>query len=234
LNRLWKVTTDRSYLMNQAVGFSLTVFCVLLGMTFVVVNAVIRFVTTPLFAAGGSVVNFFTLHAVPAARVPAILNFILLRIEGAVFFFVVILAFYRFLPNKKIKTAEVLPAAILAGVMVQVVQTLYVLLVPFLDLRDQWGSQGSFYLPVNFLLLTYFETFVVLGCAFLATDAQTQPWLSGLFQRSPIEEKAQDEQGRVVAAVDDDAGNDRPRAEAQEAENRSDRKDHADRSPAAP
>ena len=41
-------------------------------------------------------------------------------------------------------------------------------------------TQGPFAISVTFLLFAYFETFVVLGCAFLATDTERYPWMGFL------------------------------------------------------
>jgi hypothetical protein len=69
----------------------------------------------------------------------------------------------------------VLPAAILAGVMVEFVRVIYVRLVPEFE-----PTQGPFAISVTFLLLAYFETFVVLGCAFLASQTERYPWIGFL------------------------------------------------------
>ena len=97
------------------------------------------------------------------------------------FFVVSIFALYKFLPNKKIDTRQVLPAAILAGVMAELVRTVYVRIVP-----DMAATQGPFSISATFLLLAYFETFVVLGCAFMASQTERYPWM-GLLPRKRSE-----------------------------------------------
>jgi uncharacterized BrkB/YihY/UPF0761 family membrane protein len=88
-----------------------------------------------------------------------------------------IFALYRFLPNKKIETRQVLPAAVIAGVMGEVVRAIFSRILPYLRLT---ATQGPFSISVSFLLLVYFETFVVLGGAFLASRAERYPWMGFL------------------------------------------------------
>ena len=94
------------------------------------------------------------------------------------FFVVTIFALYKFLPNKKIDTRQVLPAAILAGVMAEFVRIIFIRVVP-----DLAPTQGPFSISVTLLLLAYFETFVVLGCAFLAAQTERYPWMGFLPRR---------------------------------------------------
>jgi len=75
------------------------------------------------------------------------------------------------------QTVQVLPAAIIAGVMAEVVRVVFSRVLPILRLSS---TQGPFSISVSFLLLVYFETFVVLGGAFLASQAERYPWMGFL------------------------------------------------------
>jgi hypothetical protein len=178
-NRLWNVEKDRSYWHNQALGLALTIVCSVIAMAFVAVNATVRYGTGAMFGTFRMIVGVVTLHYINLPDTPGPIqtafNTVVFKIEAAVFFAIVILIFYKFLPNKKVRALDVLPAAILAGIMAQLVHTAYIFALPFMDIRSENGSQGMFFLPVNFLLLTYFETFVVLGGAFLATQTRVLP-----------------------------------------------------------
>ena len=68
-----------------------------------------------------------------------------------------------------------LPAAVLAGLMAELVRVVFVRIVP-----DLYPTQNPFAISVTFLLLVYFETFVVLGFAFLASKADRYPWIGFL------------------------------------------------------
>ena len=104
-----------------------------------------------------------------------VMRFAVIRGTMTCLFVVTIFALYKYLPNKKIDTRQVLPAAILAGVMAELVRIIYVRVVPNL-----MPTQGPFAISVMFLLFVYIETFVVLGCAFLATDTERYPWMGFL------------------------------------------------------
>ncbi len=168
LNRLWKVQEDRPYWLNQVVGFTLTIVCVLLGLFFLSISALLHEIVSHLY--------FQT--------VKDILSFFIIRITMTCLFVVSIFALYKFLPNKKIRASQVLPAAIVAGVMAEIVRVVYTHTVP-----NFVPTQGPFSISVSFLLLVYFETFVVLGCAFLATQTERYPWMGFLRRKTtdPVE-----------------------------------------------
>src|SRR5215470_1201591 len=159
LNRLWQIHEDRPYWLNQIVGFTLTLVCTILGLFSLSISAALH-----------KIVNLL-----PFSLVRATMRFLVIRSTMTCFFIVAIFALYKFLPNKKISASQVLPAAILAGVMAELVRVIFVRVVPDLD-----PTQGPFAISVTFLLLVYFETFVVLGCAFLATQTERYPWLGFL------------------------------------------------------
>jgi len=162
LNRLWKIQEDRPYWMNQLVGFTLTIACTMLGLLFLSISTGLH-----------SIINFVPLEIIRAA-----LSFIVIRVTMTCFFVVTIFALYKFLPNRNIDARQVLPAAILAGIIAEVVRIVYVTLVPKLE-----PTQGPFDTSVTFLLLVYFETFVLLGCAFLASQQERYPWMGFLKRR---------------------------------------------------
>jgi len=159
LNRLWQIQEDRPYWLNQIVGFTLTLVCTMLGLFSLSISAALHKIVNQL----------------PFSLVRAAMRFLVIRSTMTCFFIVAIFALYKFLPNKKISASQVLPAAILAGVMAELVRVIFVRVVPDLD-----PTQGPFATSVTFLLLVYFETFVVLGCAFLASQTERYPWLGFL------------------------------------------------------
>src|SRR5438093_3240586 len=159
LNRLWKVPADRPYWLNQIVGFTLTIVCTLLGLLF-------RSISTGLHA----IIRYF-----PFGFVRGAMRFVVIRSTTTCFFVVTIFALYKFLPNKKIDARQVFPAAVLAGAIAELVRVVFVHLFP-----DLYPTQGPFAISVTFLVLVYFETFVVLGCAFLASRTERYPWMGFL------------------------------------------------------
>ena len=169
LNRLWKAQEDRPYWLNQVVGFTLTIVCVFLGLFFLSISAVLH-----------QIVSYFPSHF-PFDVLRSILSFFIIRITMTALFVASIFALYKFLPNRKVDASQVLPAAIVAGVMAELVREIYTLTVP-----NFVPTQGPFAASVTFLLLVYFETFVVLGCAFLATETERYPWM-GFLKRKRVD-----------------------------------------------
>lgn len=159
LNRLWKVQEDRPYWLNQLVGFTLTLVCTALGLVFLSISTALHAIVNQL----------------PFDLVQRTLRFLVIRGTMTCFFVVTIFALYKFLPNRKIESEQVLPAAILAGIMAELVRVVFKSLIP-----DLAPTQGPFSISVTFLLLAYFETFVVLGCAFLASQTERYPWIGFL------------------------------------------------------
>ena len=160
-NRLWRVREDRPYWQNQIVGFTLTLACSALALLFVAISTGLH-----------AMIAYMPLDIVRSAA-----RFTVIRITITCLFVETIFALYKFLPNKKIETVQVLPAAIIAGVMAEVVRAVFSRVLPVLRLSS---TQGPFSISVSFLLLVYFETFVVLGGAFLASQAERYPWMGFL------------------------------------------------------
>ncbi|MBI4457157.1 MAG: YihY/virulence factor BrkB family protein [Acidobacteria bacterium] len=157
-NRLWKFQQDRAYWKNQLVGLLLTTACCLIALVFVLLTAIFYSLISQLV-----VWNLLI----------RILRYIVLKVLAIFFSIVAIFLFYKFLPNGKVSSADVFPAALFAGVTAEVVRWLYLLALPSLQVQK---SQGPYYISISFALLAYFEAFVLLGGAFLATDSNKYPW----------------------------------------------------------
>jgi uncharacterized BrkB/YihY/UPF0761 family membrane protein len=163
LNRLWRVREDRPYWLNQIVGFTLTIVCTLQGLFFLSIATALH-----------RMVNYL-----PFRFFQRTMHFVVTRSTMTCFFMLTVFALYKFLPNTRIDARQVLPAAILAGAIGELVRIVFVQIVP-----DLAPTQGPFSISVTFLLLVYFETFVVLGCAFLASQTERYPWIGFLPRKS--------------------------------------------------
>jgi uncharacterized BrkB/YihY/UPF0761 family membrane protein len=152
-NRLWGFREHRPYWKNQFVGFLLTAACCLLALAFVLLIASIQWA-----------VDF----VVPGTLLADLLRPAALRVAGPCFFIVALFLFYRYLPNGPVRSSDVLPAAVVAGIAAEMARGLYLLVLPLLELQK---DQGPYYVSISFVLLVYFESFVVLGGAYLAADA---------------------------------------------------------------
>jgi len=153
-NKTWRFPEHRPYWKNQVVGFLLTSACCGLAVLFVVVTAGLHGLVDRFVAEG------FAAHA---------LRHVVLRTVALFVSIAAIFLFYRFLPNGRVRSADVLPAALLAGLVAELVRYLYLLALPYLDL--QW-SQGPYYVSIGFVLLAYVEAFVLVGGGFLAVPEE--------------------------------------------------------------
>lgn len=166
-NQLWGVRQHRPYWRNQAIGFLLTAVCSVLGLLFVLGTAGIQSGIAAL---------------VPVDFLARGLRYLALRVIGLAFAVTAIFLFYRFLPNCRVRSADVFPSAVLAGVVTEAARALYLLALPQLDLQK---SQGPYYISISFVLLVYFLSFVLLGGAFLAAGRARRVPREGLDLRAP-------------------------------------------------
>jgi membrane protein len=149
-NQLWGAREHRPYWRNQAVGLLLTGACCGLAFVFVFATAGVQ-----AGAAG------LALPPLPGRAV----GYAALRLSALATTVTAIFVFYRFLPNCRVRSAEVWPAAVVAGIVAEAVRWLYLQALPVLQLQK---SQGPYYVSVSFVLLAYVEAFVLLGGAYLA------------------------------------------------------------------
>jgi uncharacterized BrkB/YihY/UPF0761 family membrane protein len=149
-NQLWSAKAHRPYWRNQAVGLLLTGACCALAFLFVVTTAALHALI------GGLPLPLVASRALAHAA---------LRLTALSLSVMAIFLFYRFLPNTRIPARSVFPAAVVAGVFAEAVRWLYLQFLPLLELVK---SQGPYYVSISFVLLVYFEAFVLLGGAFIA------------------------------------------------------------------
>ena len=149
-NRLWGAAEHRPYWRNQAVGFLLTGACYGIAFLYVMATAGLQ-----------TFINGLSLSPILGRA----LIYGALRLTALSLSVTAIFLFYRFLPNCRVRADDVFPAALVAGIASEVVRSFYLLALPMLQLQR---SQGPYYISVSFVLLAYFEAFVVLAGAFLA------------------------------------------------------------------
>src|SRR4029453_12058724 len=155
LNTLWGVRQHRPYWRNQVVGFLLTSAFVGLAFLFVLLTAALLNVVESLHL------------ALLAERA---LSYAVLRATALALSVAAIFLLYLYLPNHAVSARQVLPAAIVAGVVAEAVRWIYLRALPLLDLPK---SQGPYYVSVSFALLAYFEAFVLMGGAYMAARPST-------------------------------------------------------------
>lgn len=144
-NKIWGIRKNRSYLHNQVVSLALIFACgglalLSLGITELRVGS-----TSGLRIELWTSVLFFKLAAVPLTSLSLFL-------------------IYRYLPNGRPPLPRVIAAAIGAGLLLEALKYLNVLLWPWLDARIQ-REYGVFRYSATILFLSFFASMVVLAGA---------------------------------------------------------------------
>lgn len=150
LNRVWRCPANRNYFKNQLVSLGLIFACgglVLMSITLTALNN--QFLTgTP--RAAMTVATFASTVVFKAAAIP---------ISMLVLFLI-----YWLLPNRKIRPAEIVPAAILVGFLLEILKYINLWTWPYLRTKLQ-SEYGPFYYTVTIILWGFLASMVVLGGA---------------------------------------------------------------------
>ena len=151
LNRIWNCTANRSYFKNQLMGLGLIFAC-----------GALMLLSTMLTAWNNeSLGNTAAAHAPMAAGILGLLFFKLAAIPLSMFLLFLI---YWLLPNCKVKPAEILPAAIIVGFLLEVLKYVNLLTWPYL--RDKLSMEyGPFVYTVTIILWGFVASMVILGGA---------------------------------------------------------------------
>jgi len=150
LNRVWGVTKNRSYFMNQLVSLCLAAGIGTLALVSVGITAAQRSVLQFLFFGHANNVAFtFVSHWL--LQISAAFASVLL------FFFV-----YWILPNRKLPVRAVLPTAIVIGLSWELAKMLYVAALPWMDLQKVYGP---FSVSVSLMLWAFVTGLLLLAGA---------------------------------------------------------------------
>jgi YihY family inner membrane protein len=144
LNRVWGVTRNRSYIMNQLVSLGLAASIGTLAMISVAVTAAQQSILHAVFF--GHTDNF----------VFAFVTHWLLQISAAV------ASVYWILPNRKLPVRAVLPTAIVIGLSWELAKMLYVAVLPWMDLHSVYGP---FSVSVSLMLWAFVTGLLLLAGA---------------------------------------------------------------------
>jgi membrane protein len=150
LNRVWGVTKNRSYLMNQVVALGLAAGIGTLALLSVALTAaqqtVLQFV---FFGHINNVVFVFISHW-------------LLQISAAIASILLFFLIYWILPNRKLPVRAVLPTAIVIGLSWELAKMLYVAALPWMDLHSVYGP---FSVSVSLMLWAFVTGLLLLAGA---------------------------------------------------------------------
>lgn len=179
LNRVWKVKKNRSYLRNQILAIGLAICVGVLALFSVVFTAAQTHLLTILFF--GRTENYaFTL-----------LLGIGLRVSAAILSISIFFLIYWILPNRKLPVRAVLPTAIIAGLLWEGAKTIYVHVLPLLNLN---AAYGPFSVSVGLMIWAFITGLILLaGAQFSATRHTLR-----LARKAEMEERRKEAGGKAV------------------------------------
>ena len=152
LNRIWRFPNNRTYLGNQLISLGLAFGCGVLALLSIALTAgnivVLRTVT---FGRGEFVV-----------RLTGFLAMKLFAIGASVGIFFLI---YWLLPNGRVRPGSVLPAAVIMGLLSEILKYAYILALPWLNFQEVYGP---FALSVSMMFWAFLSGLLLLTGAHLS------------------------------------------------------------------
>ncbi|MGA2337051.1 MAG: YihY/virulence factor BrkB family protein [Terriglobales bacterium] len=153
LNRVWGFRNNRSYLGNQLMSLGLVFACGSLAL-----------LSVGLTAAGSLAILKSALHGYGAWYVELV-DFVIMKIFSigasiAIFFLV-----YWLLPNGKVPARAVLPAAVLMGLLSELLKHLYIFALPRLNFAEVYGP---FAISVSLMFWAFLSGMLLLTGAHLS------------------------------------------------------------------
>jgi uncharacterized BrkB/YihY/UPF0761 family membrane protein len=150
LNRAWGAAKNRSYLRNQLVALGMIVACGSLALLSLILTALNQ--------------KWVADWISPHAGLPEWLNLVLFKAAAVPLSILSLFLVYWLLPNLRVAPARVVPAAILAGVALEAMKYISLLLFPFLREKLQ-REYGVFQHSALILLWSFAGALVVLAVA---------------------------------------------------------------------
>jgi YihY family inner membrane protein len=155
LNKVWGIERNRSFLRNLAISFLLALVAGVLALFWIAIATIVQGLLAFLF---NWVPAEWFLRAISRGVLEAI------SIPFAVSIFIVI---YYFLPNGKVPLSRVLPASVVAGLLMTVAKFIYVLTLPLFRFREVYGP---FALSVTLLFWAFVGAMIMLFGAHLSVQ----------------------------------------------------------------
>jgi uncharacterized BrkB/YihY/UPF0761 family membrane protein len=154
LNKIWGIHKNRNYLQNQLVSLALIFSCGSLALLSLGITELRVGSSAGLRIELWTSILFFKLAAVPLTTL-------------------ILFLIYRYLPNGRPPLPRVIAAAIGAGLLLEGLKYLNVLVWPYLDARIQ-REYGVFRYSATILFLSFLATMVVLAGAEWAARGHRQ------------------------------------------------------------
>ena len=170
LNKVWGIPSNRSFLKNQAMSFFLAVTTGLMAFLSILLSTAAHWVLT---------------HALGWVLAPGLVGAIsrvlmeTLSIPLAVSTYFII---YLFLPNGRVPVSQVLPAAMIGGVLTEVGKLVYILTLPLFRFREVYGP---YEVSATLLFWAYGAALILLFGAHLSAHGSFIPSSGDLGSPAP-------------------------------------------------
>ena len=154
LNRVWRFPNNRSYLGNQIIALGLAFACGILSLISIALSAGNLFLLRML--AFGH--DFFLIR---------ILDFMTAKVFATIASMGIFFLIYWLLPNGKVPARTVLPAAIIMGLLSEILKYSYILLLPRLNFQEVYGP---FAISVSMMFWAFLSGLLLLTGAHLSAQ----------------------------------------------------------------
>ena len=158
LNRIWRFPENRSYLGNQLIALGLAFGCGVLALLSIALTA-------------GNVVMLKTLtfgHDFLAIR---LLGFLIMKVFAIAASIAIFFLIYWLLPNGKVPARAVVPAAVIMGLLSEILKYCYILALPRLDFQEVYGP---FALSASLMFWAFLSGLLLLTGAHLSAQQQSR------------------------------------------------------------
>jgi YihY family inner membrane protein len=154
LNRVWRFPNNRSYLGNQIIAMALAFACGILSLISIALSAGNLFLLRML--AFGH--DFFLIR---------IFDFMTAKVFATIASMGIFFLIYWLLPNGKVPAKTVLPAAIIMGLLSEILKYSYILLLPRLNFQEVYGP---FAISVSMMFWAFLSGLLLLTGAHLSAQ----------------------------------------------------------------
>lgn len=155
LNRVWGIAKNRSYLGNQLIALGLAFACGVLALISVALTAGNQALLGRYMGE-----NFVTM----------VIDFAVMKTLAILSSIAAFFLIYWLLPNGKVSAKAVLPAAFVAGLLMELVKYAYVFSLPWLNFQEVYGP---FAVSVTLIFWGFLSGMLLLGGAHLSAVGAT-------------------------------------------------------------
>lgn len=154
LNRVWRFRNNRSYIGNQLISLGLAFGCGALALLSIALTAGnVQLLRTMTFG-----------HDIFLARLVGFLVMKVFAIAASIAIFFLI---YWLLPNGKVQARSVMPAAVVMGLLSELLKYAYIVALPRLNFQEVYGP---FALSVSMMFWAFLTGLLLLTGAYLSAE----------------------------------------------------------------